>query len=240
MAARVSLITGASKGIGRATAERLAARGEQVIGMARSAPSDGFPGEFVACDLADRDATAAALADITGRHQVTGLFNNVGLVKPQPIGEVDLDDMAAVYDLTLRASVQVTQAVIPAMKAANRGRIVNMSSLTILGVPGRTSYGSSKAAIATMTRTWALELAPDNITVNAIAPGPVETDLFRGGNPKGSEGEARYLSLVPMGRLGSPDEVGALVAFLMGDDAGWITGQIIHIDGGASVGKATF
>ena len=237
MPSTATLITGATKGIGRAVADRMAARGRTVVGLARTAPKDGFPGEFVAVDLADPEAARRALADIVARHEVTEVVNNVGLVRPQRLDQVDLADFTAVLDLNLRPAVQCAQAALPAMRRAGRGRIVNISSLTVLGVPGRTAYGGAKAALVGFTRTWALELAREGITVNAIAPGPVATELFRTNNPPGSEGERAYLSMVPMGRFGTPDEVAAAVGFLLSDEAGWITGQTLFVDGGASIGR---
>ena len=119
------------------------------------------------------------------------------------------------------------------------GRIVNLSSLVALGAVDRTAYAAAKAAMIGLTRTWALELAADGITVNAVAPGPIETALFRANNPVGSESERRYLQRVPMGRVGNPDEVASVIAFLCSAEAGYITGQTIHVDGGASTGRST-
>jgi NAD(P)-dependent dehydrogenase (short-subunit alcohol dehydrogenase family) len=237
MAQRTALITGASKGIGRALASRLAASGWIVIGVARAA-DQGFPGELIQLDLADRAATAAALDRLTATRRIDAVVNNVGLVRPQPFGAVTPDALDAVLDVNVRSALQVAQTALPGMRDGGWGRIVNISSLTVLGAPQRTAYAAAKAALISFTRSWALELAEAGITVNAVAPGPTETELFRENNPAGSPGEARYLGMVPMRRFGRPEEIAAGIGFLLSDDAAFITGQTLFIDGGASIGKA--
>jgi 3-oxoacyl-[acyl-carrier protein] reductase len=123
------------------------------------------------------------------------------------------------------------------MQAARFGRIINVTSLVTLGLPFRTSYAASKAALESLTRTVAIEQAEYGITANAVAPGPTETELFRANNAPGSDGEARYLAQVPMKRLGAATEIAAVIAFLASDAAGFVTGQTLFVDGGASLGR---
>ena len=238
MTKRTYLITGASKGIGLATAQRLEADGHKVLGLARTETPGGFPGKFVAVDLGDRDATASAITELAAEHEIDGILNNVGLVNPAPLEEITLEDFDAVIDVNLRVAIQTTQAALPNMKAKNWGRIVNTSSLVTVGVPFRTSYAAAKSGLISFTRSWSLELAPHGITVNAVAPGPVATELFNTNNPPGSESRQRYIDGIPMKRTGTPEELAAANCFLLGEESAFITGQTLYVDGGSSIGHA--
>jgi NAD(P)-dependent dehydrogenase (short-subunit alcohol dehydrogenase family) len=239
MRKRTFLITGASRGIGRALSNKLAALGHEVVGIARRADDPTFPGALVSVDLSDRRATDKALAELTERYSFDGVVNNVGFIRVAQISEIDIDELEDSFRRNLTPAVQAVQAVLPSMRAKGWGRVVNLSSLVILGVAGRTVYGGAKSAMSSFTRTWALELAQYGITVNAVAPGPTETEMFRANSPVGSEGERRYLSMIPLGRFGKPDELAASIAFLLSEDAGFITGQTLFVDGGASIGKSS-
>ncbi len=234
----VTLVTGASRGIGRAIADHLMASGQTVIGIATKQPADPFAGELFLADFSDQDATADVLAEISSTHQVTRLVNNAG-VSPSGSAIEDLTaaELEAVMAVNVRAAMQCTQACLPAMLAAGFGRIVNMGSRASLGRAKRSAYGMSKAALIAMTRTLALEHAGDGITVNCVAPGPVETDMFLANHPIGSEAYKAWMANVPVGRMAQPDEIATACAYFLSDKAGFTTGQVLYVCGGLSVGS---
>lgn len=234
--ARSIIVTGASKGIGRAAATALAADGWHVIGIARHA-SDSFPGEFVTADLSDDAATRALAEQLAARGDVLGIVNNAGAARAESFGSVEPGAFLDMMAFNLRPALQLSQALLPAMQAARFGRVINVSSLVARGLPLRTSYAAAKTALESLTKTIAIEQAANGITANAVAPGPTETELFRANNAPGSDGEARYLAQVPMKRLGTTTEIAAVIAFLASDAASFVTGQVISVDGGASLGR---
>jgi 3-oxoacyl-[acyl-carrier protein] reductase len=234
MPIRRVLITGASKGIGRAVADRVAGAGNIPVGLARNRPEEFF-GEFYEVDLSDRAATAEALDAVSAAGPIDAVVNNVGFVRFGRIGSIDLDHLFDTYDVNVRVAVQTVQAALPGMLASEWGRIVNVTSLTTLGTPERTPYAAAKAALEASTRIWANELAATGITVNAVAPGPTETELYRERSPIGSEREAAFLENIPMRRVGTPREIAHAICALLDEDAGYITGQIIRADGGGSI-----
>ncbi|MFA5521902.1 MAG: SDR family oxidoreductase [Castellaniella sp.] len=229
------VVTGATKGIGWAVSQLLADQGAHVVGLARQVQDIDFPGYLYACDLSDANATEDMLRLIREKYPVDAVVNNIGLVVPDTLGEIDLATLRQVLEMNVRVTVQVTQAFVASMKARREGRIVNIGSRVAYGSLNRSSYAAAKAAVNGLTYTWALELAPYGITVNTVAPGPVDTELFRANHPAGSDAEKAALARIPMGRLAQPGDVAGAVAFLLSDAAAYITGQVLGVDGGSTI-----
>ena len=231
------LVTGGSNGIGKAIIERLSADGFHTLNLDIAEPKALSPNEtYVPADLCDTQALTALMQTLCERYTVLRVVNNAGIIQPNTVEDTTIDSVRAVARLNLEAPLIITQAALPAMKAARFGRIVNMSSRAALGKALRTAYAASKAGLLGMTRTWALELAEYGITVNAIGPGPIATELFMKGNPADSERTKQILRTVPLQRLGKPEDVAHGVASFLDDRAGYITGQTLYICGGMTVG----
>ena len=232
---RVTLVTGATRGIGRAICEKLAAQGHRIVGIARAEGDAAFPGEVAVADLSDAKALAGALADIVSRHEINGLVNNAGLNRIQALGAIDLAAFDEVIAVNLRAAIQCAQAVLPAMQKARFGRIVNITSRALLGRPNTSSYSAAKAGLVAITRCWALELADKGITVNAVGPGPTETEMWNKNNPPDSPTTRAHIARIPMARMGQPAEIAAAVAYFMSEEASFTTGQHLFVCGGLSI-----
>ncbi len=233
-----ALVTGGSRNIGRATCERLSADGYEVIQFDIVEPETSSPATFVHVDLSDETATAAALAGITKDRAITRLVNNVGIAQSAPLEKTALADFDRVMRINTRTAVQCAQALLPAMRETGFGRIVNLASRAVTGKPELTAYAASKGAIVAMTRTWAMEFAGAGVTVNAVAPGPIDTDMFRQVNPPGSAGDRRIRGSIPVGRLGRSDDIANVISFFLDARGGFVTGQILFACGGMSVGGA--
>lgn len=236
-----ALVTGSSTGIGRVLCEQLLAEGYEVLALARRATEIDHPRlHSIQVDLADRAATQAVAADIAARYQVTTLVHNAGVIRPALLGEVQLDDLDLLTELHLGSAITLAQALLPAMRARRFGRIVLLSSRGALGLATRSAYSATKAGMIGLARTWALELAPEGITVNVVAPGPISgTEMFHAVVPAESERERRLAEAIPVKRLGTPDDVARAVAFFAHPANSFVTGQVLYVCGGASVGTLT-
>jgi NAD(P)-dependent dehydrogenase (short-subunit alcohol dehydrogenase family) len=235
-AGTVTLITGASKGIGLATAQRIAKDGGTVIGIARSAEGVQFPGPFFTADLISESETAEVLTQITAQFEVDQLVNNAGKTTSSLLTQTTSKEFEEILQINMRAPMQCLQACLPAMIRKGRGRVVNISSRAALGMVKRTAYAGAKSGLIGMTRTWALELGAQGITVNAVAPGPVATELYLKNNPMSPEAREAFASRIPLKRVGTPEDIAGAITYLLSDDASFVTGQVLYVCGGLSVG----
>ncbi len=233
----VTVVTGASSGIGRAIAEALLAEGRNVVNLDYAMPDWQHP-QLVSyqADLTQEAPTRAAAAEIAAGYNVTALVNNAGATRP---GTIDTATTAALDDvvgLHLRTPMLLTQAFLPTLRACGHGRIVNMSSRAALGKADRIVYSATKAGMIGMTRTLAMELGRDGITVNAIGPGPIATELFRKSNPEGAPQTQRILDSIAVGRMGTAGDVARAAMFFLSLDNGFVTGQVLYVCGGTTLG----
>ncbi len=235
---RVAAVTGGSAGIGRVICEQLLAQGYEVVSLSRR-PSDlAHPRlHSIEVDLSDREATGEAVRDMVKRFDVTTVVHNAGVIRAALLADVKLPDLDALVDLHLGCAIQMVQAALPTMRAQHFGRVVLLSSRAALGLQTRTSYSATKAGMLGMARTWALELAPEGITVNVVAPGPIRTDMFYDVVEKDSERERALAASVPVRRLGESADVARAVSFFVDPQNSFVTGQVLYVCGGTSVGS---
>ncbi|CAN5183869.1 SDR family oxidoreductase [soil metagenome] len=232
------LVTGGASGIGLAIVVRLRREGYDCVVVDRQPMPDPGLAECILADLGDLDESRRVFERIARGRTITRLVNNVGTVRLAQVGDVAIADLQASVDLNVGCSILAVQAALPAMKAAGFGRIVNISSRAALGKPGRSVYAASKAAIHGLTRTLALELAASGITVTAIAPVPIPTPLFTETNPPDHPLTRQIVQAIPVGRLGRPEDIAGAVNYFLADDSGFVTGQVLYVCGGMTVGLA--
>ena len=236
---RTALVTGASRGIGRAIAARMLEEGWAVVNLDIAPPeTDSALGDrWVEVDLADIEATSRALDGVLAETEVSALVNNAAIGRMSALEETRVEDFDASVAINMRAPMLCTQAVVPGMKARKFGRIVNIASRAHLGKTLRTSYAGTKGALVSMTRVWALELASSGITVNAIAPGPVRTELFERANPPDNPRTRQIVEAIPVGRLGEPEDIAQAVAFFADERSAFVTGQVLYVCGGVTLAR---
>ena len=233
------VVTGGSKGIGAGIVSRLSSDGYQPIILDQVEPAKGLDAEFYKIDLSNTRATTKLMDEIASKYPVTRLVNNVGIVRPALLEDTSLEDFNQVMLLNAQTALICVKALVPVMRKQKYGRIVSITSRTVLGKEMRTAYSASKGALAAMTRTWALELAVDGITVNAVAPGPIETEAFKKNNPLTDPRTQAIVNGIPVKRLGAPADVAQAVSFFLDKKSGFITGQTLYVCGGLTIGLNT-
>lgn len=240
LAEHVAVVTGASRGIGRVVAERLAAAGARVVACARDNHAEPVADAIVAAggvaracsvDVTDPDSVAGMVRttlEELGRIDV--LVNNAGIVHDQLLMRMRREDWDVVLSTNLTGAFSCTQAVLRPMVKQRRGRIINVGSVVgQLGNSGQANYAASKAALIGFTKSVAREVASRGITANIVAPGMIETDMTA---PLGADVRQALAAQIPLGRFGTPEDVAAVVCFLASDEASYITGQVVGVNGG--------
>jgi len=241
---RVALVTGGGRGIGRAVALKLAAAGASVVvndiseetagAVADEVKALGRPSLAIAADVSSAtDVTRLIETAIEKFGQIDILVNNAGIARDQLLLRMSEEDWDRVINIDLKSVFLCTKAALRHMLKARKGRIINMASIVgLVGNPGQANYASAKAGVIGFTRSIAKEVASRSITVNAIAPGFIDTDMTKGLAEKQRQ---ELMSSIPLGRLGTPEDVADAVAFLASDAAAYITGQVLAVDGGMTM-----
>jgi 3-oxoacyl-[acyl-carrier protein] reductase len=242
MSQSVALLTGGSSGIGAATCRLLLAAGYQVISLDRNPGRIESPHlQQVQVDLTDVEATRTVAAQLARQFRITTVVHNAGAVRQQPLELVSAEDLETLTHLHIAAPIALVQANLATMKAQHFGRVILISTRAVLGLANRTVYSATKAAMLGMARTWALELGAHGITVNVIAPGPIEaTDVFHDIIPRDSPKLPAIIEAIPVKRLGRPEDVARAVLFFAAPEAGFVTGQTLFVCGGTSVGSIVY
>jgi 3-oxoacyl-[acyl-carrier protein] reductase len=240
LSGRVALVTGASRGIGRAIAARLAARGAIVVAAARGDNANAVAAEIAAAggraeaaalDVTENGAAETAVKGVIDRHgRIDVLVNNAGITRDQLMLRLKREDWDAVLATNLTAAYALTQAALKPMIRQRSGRIISVGSVVgQSGNAGQANYAASKAGLIGFSKAVALEVASRGITVNVVAPGLIETDMTRAMT---EDARKDWEEKIPLRRLGTPDDIAATVCFLASDEASYITGQVIAVNGG--------
>jgi 3-oxoacyl-[acyl-carrier protein] reductase len=241
LAGKVVLVTGGSRGLGLAICRELVRRGAKVVLCARQLPElaearrelEAAGGQVLAlpCDVTDAEQVALMIADVRRSFgPIEAVVLNAGIIRVGPIESMTRADFEEVMAVNFWGAVNVTQAVVPAMQEHRRGRIVNITSIVgVTGNPGQVNYSAAKAGVLGFTKSLAKEVASRNITVNAVAPGFIDTDMTRALN---EDQRSALQTQIPLGRLGAAEDIAAAVLFLVSPSGSYITGETLHVNGG--------
>ena len=241
---KVVVITGAGQGIGAAIAQRFAAQGARLVlvdvnadhlqQLAGSLESSGCEVLPITVDVSNKDQVQEMVAKVLERFGcIDVLINNAGIIRDNLISNISEQDWDQVLDVNLKGAFLCSQAVFPTLKSQRSGKIVNIVSRAWLGSVGQANYTASKGGLVSLTRSLALEFARFQINVNAVAPGAIDSPMTQG---MSAEGRERLIRMQPTGKMGKVEDIAAAVAFLASGDAEFITGQVLHVDGGKSCG----
>lgn len=236
------LITGGAKNIGAGIAKLLHQQGYQVIVAdildPDKADSSKYCLDYFQVDFSDKAATSSFLDQLLATHRIVNLVNNVSIVNPDSVAQFDDEQFPTQLNINLLSAIRLVQALSPAMKAANYGRIVSITSRAVLGKKNRVAYAATKGALLSASRTWALELGKYGITANCVSPGPIGTSAFWENNPRNQQQTAHIIDNIPVGRLGNEKDVANAAAFFLHQDSSFITGQNLFVCGGITTGLA--
>ncbi|HDL01828.1 MAG TPA: SDR family oxidoreductase [candidate division Zixibacteria bacterium] len=234
------IVTGGAKGIGYAIASKFSEQKANLfildVNFSENFALNGS--ENIVCDITDFGSASQAVQSVfesTGRIDI--LVNNAGIIKDNVIWKMTEDEFDAVIAVNLKGSWLLCKEVAPIMRKQQSGRIINIASRAWLGNPGQSNYSASKGGLVSMTRVLALELASKNITVNAVAPGLIKTDMTESLQPEIFQ---KLLDKQPSKKAGLPEDIASAVTFLASENAGFINGQVLHVDGGRSIGSTIF
>ena len=242
LSGKIAVVTGAARGIGAAVANRLLADGADVVAMldvnrdaieeaAKKVDPSGIKAVPYVCNVADKANVDAIFADIYAKYRkIDILVNNAGITRDAMFHKMTPEQWSSVIDVNLNGVAYCTQAVIPAMRESGYGKIVNFASVSAFGNIGQTNYGATKAAVIGFTKCLAKEVARNNITVNAIAPSYVNTEMLQAVPEHVMQ---KFIAAVPMGRLAEPSELAAATSFLCSDDSSFVTGHCLVVSGGS-------
>ena len=235
------IVTGGSTGIGQVICQQLLAQGKVVVNVSRRAAAIEHQNlHNVALDLSDKQAVEKTAQQLARDFRVTGFVHNAGLIRANLLEDVSLEDFEYLTQVHIGAAISMTQAFLPEMKAQGFGRVVLITSRAALGLQTRTSYSATKSGMIGLARTWALELGEHGITVNTVAPGPIEaTEMFDAVIEDGSDKKKALAASIPVKRIGLPSDVANAVSFFVNEKSGFVTGQTLMVCGGSSLGSVS-